>query len=109
MNRDHGIRLFNLSLNDPIAKGYNSVYSDYAYQLDLLAHERDLLIFISTGNMDPLRAEELLEEKHPSHRYPFHFYDPNGGSDIYAFHRALGRSVFVTNFKKFVTNFIWPT
>jgi hypothetical protein len=83
-NVDHGVRIFNLSLNDPIPKGYNKGFSDYAYLLDKLAFENDLLIFISVGNISEQRLRELTEEEpHSAHNYPTIFYSPDGGSDIH--------------------------
>lgn len=83
-NREHGIRIFNLSLNDPMPKGYNKGFSDYAYLLDKLAFENDLLIFISVGNISEQRLKELIEdEPHAAHNYPTIFYSPDGGSDIH--------------------------
>lgn len=80
-----GVRIFNMSLNDPAAKKYNSMFSDYAFLLDKLAYENDLLIFISAGNLNPNHIKELLEDPHASHEYPHHFYSPNSDS---SFHRC---------------------
>jgi hypothetical protein len=80
----HGIRLFNLSLNDPIPKKYNATHSDYAYALDRLAHELDILIFISTGNISSEHIREMRAERHASHTYPFHFYSLDNHSDIHS-------------------------
>lgn len=83
-NLEHGVRIFNLSLNDPMPKGYNKGFSDYAYLLDKLAYENDLLLFISVGNISEQRLRELIEdEPHASHNYPTVFYSPDGGSDIH--------------------------
>lgn len=83
--RNHGIRLFNLSINDPIPKSYNSAFSDFAYLLDKLAHEEDLLVFISTGNISEARLQELIiTEPHAAHEYPTVFYSPDGGSPIHS-------------------------
>lgn len=78
-----GIRLFNLSLNDPLPKKYNSPISDYAYALDKLAHELGILIFISTGNLPLEHIREMQQEEHAIHVYPFHFYSLNNESDIH--------------------------
>ncbi|GAA0526684.1 S8 family peptidase [Chitinophaga japonensis] len=83
-NISHGVRLFNLSLNDPMPKGYNKPFSDYAYLLDKLAFERDLLIFISVGNISEQRLRELIEETHNSHEYPTVFYSLDNGSEIHS-------------------------
>lgn len=69
----NGVRLFNLSVNH-LPKRYNSVFSNYAYLLDLLSYRNDLLIFISCGNIDYDRVEELYTNAHGSHTYPNYFY-----------------------------------
>lgn len=81
-NQEHGIRLFNLSINDSFSKFYNTSVSEYAYALDKLAYELDILIFISTGNLgaddiDNLKANDSI----PFHQYPNHFYNPFECSD----------------------------
>lgn len=68
-----GVRLFNLSVNHS-PKRYNSAFSNYAYLLDLLSYRNDLLIFISSGNIDYDRVKELYENAHNSHTYPNYFY-----------------------------------
>lgn len=68
-----GVRLFNLSVNH-LPKRYNSAFSNYAYLLDLLSYRNDLLIFISCGNIDYDRVEELYNNAHNSHTYPNYFY-----------------------------------
>ncbi|NNU33912.1 S8 family serine peptidase [Mucilaginibacter sp. S1162] len=75
--REHGIRIFSMSLNIPSIKKYNENYSYFAYELDKLAYEEDLLIFLSVGNIDADRIAELtIFERHDSHRYPTIFYCP---------------------------------
>lgn len=82
---EYGIRLFNLCLNTPIAKQYNTGFSDYAYLLDKLAFEHDLLIFTSVGNIADTTLEELLAEPtHIAHDYPTIFYSPDNKSDIHS-------------------------
>lgn len=68
-----GVRLFNLSVNH-LPKRYNSTFSNYAYLLDSLTYKNDLLIFISCGNIDYDRVEELYTTAHNSHTYPNYFY-----------------------------------
>ncbi len=43
--RNHGVRLFNMSLNIPTAKKYNDTYCQFAYELDKLAYEEDIFNF----------------------------------------------------------------
>ncbi|MBS1555449.1 MAG: S8 family peptidase [Bacteroidetes bacterium] len=81
----HGIQIFNLSLNDPLPKSYNKHISDYAYILDKLAFENDLLIFISVGNIPEQRLKELIiDEPHASHEYPDIFYSLDNRSEIHS-------------------------
>lgn len=81
----HGIKIFNLSLNDPLPKSYNKHISDYAYILDKLAFENDLLIFISVGNIQEQRLKELIiDEPHASHEYPEIFYSLDNRSEIHS-------------------------
>ena len=49
---DHGVKIFVLTLGYKDEKKANSEVSDYARALDNLAYELDILIFISTGNLD---------------------------------------------------------
>ena len=80
----HGIRLFNMSLNIPFAKKYNDSYSQFAYELDKLAHLEDILIFISVGNFDSKSLEDLVvNEIHPDHSYPKFFYNLNPTSQAH--------------------------
>lgn len=82
--KDYGIRIFNLSMTAG-CKNYNSDISAYAYVLDKLAYELDILIFISAGNLDKQDIEQIeLERRNPNAngliqdflKYPHHFYDP---------------------------------
>lgn len=75
-----GVRIFNLSVCGP-GKLYNEVNSDYAYMLDKLTFENDILIFIATGNLDEEDIQGMQRsitgnrEQH-FHSYPNHFYNP---------------------------------
>jgi subtilisin family serine protease len=83
--RTNGVRLFNMSLNLPIAKNYNDSFGNFAYELDKLSYEEDLLIFMSVGNYDAVELEALLNGSyHPSHDYPRFFYEPNSSSPHHA-------------------------
>jgi len=82
--QEHDIRIFSMSLNIPSIKKYNENYSYFAYELDRLAYEEDLLIFLSVGNIDADRIAELtIFERHDAHEYPTIFYCPGKGSDIH--------------------------
>lgn len=83
--RQHGIRIFNMSLNMPTAKKYNDHFSSFAYELDRLAYEEDLMIIMSVGNTSEDRLRELIEDSpHVSHDYPKFFYCPLEPSDIHS-------------------------
>lgn len=83
--RNYGVRLFNMSLNIPTAKKYNDTYSQFAYELDKLAYEEDILIFISVGNFDIDSLTDLvIKEPHPDHDYPTFFYNLNGISEAHS-------------------------
>ncbi len=75
VNREQGIRLFNLSICGP-SKAYNESPSLFAYLLDKLAYEEDILIFIAAGNMHYDDLEAMQEIPHDLHTYPNHFYSP---------------------------------
>lgn len=51
-----GVRIFTLNISYEDAKLINSSISEYAYNLDLLAHELGILIIISTGNFNDDKA-----------------------------------------------------
>jgi len=77
----HGVRLFNMSLNIPGAKSYNSSYSTFAYELDKLAYRYDLLIFLSVGNIDSEHIESCRNaDYHQEHDYPIFFYNPDNAT-----------------------------
>lgn len=78
-----GIRLFNMSLNEFMHMPYNSNFSDFAFHLDKLAYELDILIFISAGNLREEHVQSLYDEAHTSHVYPKHFYCPDDPSEIH--------------------------
>ncbi len=84
-HQEHNVRLFNLSLNDPLPKQYNRHISDYAYTLDVLCYELDLLIVISVGNIPEQRLAELIsQEPHTAHEYPRVFYSLDDRSEIHS-------------------------
>ncbi|MDQ0478162.1 hypothetical protein QF004_002703 [Chryseobacterium sp. MDT2-18] len=80
--RNYGVKLFNMSLVIPGAKKYNSTFSRFAYELDKLAYEEDLLLFISVGNFSEESLKSLKEDfPHGDHEYPNFFYCLNTDSD----------------------------
>lgn len=84
---NYGIRLFNMSLNIPTVKQYNDAFSSFAFELDKLAHELGILLFLSVGNISEERLRELTEqEPHVSHEYPNLFYCLNSNSEIHSCH-----------------------
>lgn len=50
LHLSYGIRIFNISLNLPGSKPYNGPVGKFAYELDKLAYELDILIVNSVGN-----------------------------------------------------------
>jgi hypothetical protein len=83
LKHNHGIKLFNLSLNLESYKKYNETISEFAYELDKLAHKHDLLIFISSGNFDFNNLEEILANEHDNHNYGNFHYSPSSESEIH--------------------------
>lgn len=82
---EYGIRLFNLSVNECISKFYNSSVSEYAYALDKISYELDVLIFISAGNLGEEDIRNLkANDTNPFHVYPNHFFNPYELSDFHA-------------------------
>jgi hypothetical protein len=90
-NTNYGIRIFNLSMAAG-CKNYNSDISIYAYLLDRLAYEMDILIFISTGNLDRQDIQQIEAKKRDPNidnstreflEYPHHFYDPSIETDVH--------------------------
>lgn len=80
--RNHDVRVFNMSLVIPNAKKYNSTFSRFAYELDKLAFEEDVLLFISVGNFSTDSLKSLKEDfPHEDHEYPKFFYCLNTDSD----------------------------
>lgn len=73
---DHGVRIFNLSVNESTNKSYNSSISNYAYCLDKIAYQYDLLILISAGNLDIDDIKEMDANEDTLHDYPNHFFNP---------------------------------
>lgn len=83
--QQHGIRLFNMSVNLAIIKPYNDSYSSFAYELDKLAYEEDILICMAIGNYPGEDLKKLLNENyHPSHDYPAFFYDLTSSSPYHS-------------------------
>lgn len=81
-----GTRIFNLSVCGP-GKLYNSDYSVFAYHLDKLAYEYDILIFIAAGNLDEddiLAMQSDEQAQHYNHQYPHHFYGPDALSEVHS-------------------------
>ncbi|UJP65123.1 S8 family peptidase [Mongoliitalea daihaiensis] len=73
------IRIFNISLNLPGSKQYNSSIGRVAYELDKLSYELDILIINSVGNYlkDDLDALILLGNLDIQTHYPSFFYRTN--------------------------------
>lgn len=89
---NNGVSIFNLSMNTR-TKNYNDEYSIYAYLLDKLAYELNILIFISAGNLEFEDAKWMQEEilnrtatgdDYSLLVYPNHFYNPYKELDMYS-------------------------
>jgi len=75
-----GVKIFNLSVCGP-TKMYNQAHSEYAFLLDKLAYDNDIIIFIATGNLEDedIKAMQSNITGNASthfHTYPNHFYNP---------------------------------
>lgn len=83
-NEQNGVRIFNMSLTLAIVKDYNETFSHFAYELDKLTYELDILIIISVGNFDSLSLQDLLTtDHHQDHDYPSFFYHLNSTSPVH--------------------------
>jgi hypothetical protein len=73
----YGIRIFNISLNLPGSKPYNGPIGKFAYELDKLAYELDILIINSVGNYNYLDLDtmHLLGDLDTTTHYPSFFYN----------------------------------
>lgn len=82
--KEHGVRIFNMSLVFDFPKRYNDTFSDFAFELDKLAYELDILIFISVGNFNDRSLRELLTtDYHDDHAYPTFFYSLDSDSPVH--------------------------
>lgn len=71
VHQEKGVRLFVLTVTEAISKKKNESFAAFAYALDKLAHESDLLIFISAGNIG---LEHFFDtSNNPTHSYPLDF------------------------------------
>ncbi|MHA6697183.1 S8 family serine peptidase [Chryseobacterium sp. A321] len=75
-HHQNNIKLFNLSVCG-FGKLYNEAPSFYAYLLDKLTYEEDILIFIAVGNLGSNDIHEMQSNPHNLHYYPNHFYNPD--------------------------------
>lgn len=74
-----------MSLVIPNAKKYNESFSSFAFELDKIAYEEDILLFISVGNFNSDSLKSLVEdEPHPDHEYPDFFYKPDATTIVHA-------------------------
>jgi subtilisin family serine protease len=80
-----GVKIFNLSVCGSTIN-YNAVVSEYAYLLDKLTYNLDILIFIAAGNLgeDDISLMNEADNKITLHQYPNHFYNPNEISDYHS-------------------------
>lgn len=76
LNFIYGIRIFNISLNLPGSKLYNSSIGRFAYELDKLSYELDILIINSVGNYNYTDLDEMISSGFIdiNTHYPSFFY-----------------------------------
>jgi hypothetical protein len=74
VHRDRGTKIFVLTISEQDCKNTDDSVSPFAYSLDLLAHELDILIFISAGNVSPDRFFNPVSGE-ATHHYPNDFND----------------------------------
>lgn len=75
----YDIRIFNISLNLPGSKPYNGAIGKFAFELDKLAYELDILIINSVGNykFEDIDTMLLLGDLDVNTHYPSFFYNTN--------------------------------
>ena len=76
-NEKYGIKLFNLCIGYTDSKKENSLIDNYAYLLDCLAYELDILIFISAGNHDTIYCSFYNGRNYQVIPYPSQFNLPS--------------------------------
>ncbi len=69
----YGVQIFTLTIGYTTPKSNNEDVSTYAYALDKLSNELNILIFIATGNIEDLTFYDGKQTKTVS--YPLHFVD----------------------------------
>ncbi len=62
-----GIKLFVLTISVKNGLPNGTTFSDYAFLLDQLAFENDLMVFISTANMNNMGMDSTPYDNHPEH------------------------------------------
>ncbi|HAH38191.1 MAG TPA: hypothetical protein DCL81_17335 [Algoriphagus sp.] len=79
LHLSYGIRIFNISLNLPGSKPYNGPVGKFAYELDKLAYELDILIVNSVGNysLDDMDYWVFDGSLDPVAQYPSFYYQTN--------------------------------
>ncbi|MEB2773671.1 S8 family peptidase [Algoriphagus sp. D3-2-R+10] len=75
----YDIRIFNISLNLPGSKPYNGAIGKFAFELDKLAYELDILVINSIGNykIEDIDTMLLLGDLDINTHYPSFFYKTN--------------------------------
>ncbi|MFA6924685.1 MAG: S8 family serine peptidase [Bacteroidales bacterium] len=68
---EHNVKIFVLTICNEKHKKDNEAISEYAYLIDRLTYELDILIFISTGNINDLT--EFNNNRSTIVKYPSHF------------------------------------
>lgn len=72
VNSEKGVRIFVLTVTEMVSKKKNESFSAFSFALDKLAHEKDILIFISSGNIG---IDYFFDNaNNPIHTYPLDFH-----------------------------------
>ena len=74
VHAEQGTKIFVLTVTEHQCKKNDDPISPFAYSLDLLAHELDILIIMSAGNIDYGKFFDV-ESGRPTHRYPLTFLE----------------------------------
>jgi subtilisin family serine protease len=74
-NEQYGVQIFTLTIGYTEHKTNNEEVSEYAFALDKLCNELNILIFIATGNNDKLTFWDGKHTKPVT--YPLHFLNEN--------------------------------
>jgi Subtilase family len=72
-HKKYGVQIFTLTIGYLEPKANNSEISEYAYALDRLSYELNILIFIAIGNVQPIDLAPFDSMDSKTVDYPAHF------------------------------------